>query len=480
MDAGDGTTDGAADGIGDGGADGAGAPVVTPAVGSAAGYFDVALDLSDAGIDPNDVTRVTLGGVLAFLPHVEDGRLIVTVQGHDVPGPVEVVVETSEGDSNLGEVFSYEGPIDPVFSKVVGIGASLSQGVQRGTPAFHGGRMAPVAQIARQTNAWVGLPLLHEGLLPQLEVSQIGPPPKCEVPDFMELVEAVADDILLAMKDPVTEAYGYQYARVDADIEVRNISVGGTYLSQILRGPEPDNLEINFMSHMVYEPYGEFLSPITKSQVELVEELKPSLVVTFDMFGNDLIIGIVSGETIEPDKITPADELHADIEELVARVSAAAGHFFVATLPQPSLLPATDVKRAKMAAAGMSDAEIDALVAQVDARADAANEVLVGAASDYDNVHIVDLAAATVAMVKDGFPAGEYHLHTGLFGGLLSLDGVHFTDTGYAMVSNLFLLEINSVLGTGAPLIDIEAVYMQDLESLPAYEAAGFDPSLCQ
>jgi hypothetical protein len=188
----------------------------------------------------------------------------------------------------------------------------------------------------------------------------------------------------------------------------------------------------------------------------------------------------VNAEGIDPELITPAESLHADIQETVARVAAASDHFFVATLPQPTLLPAVERKRKQLTVQGMPAGEIQALMDAVDLRAQQANDVLVAAAAECDNVHIVDLAGATAGMAANGFCVGEYTLTTRLFGGMLSLDGVHFTDTGYAMVANVFLIEINKVLGTDVPLIDMETVYLQDYESIPVYLDAGFDPPACE
>ncbi|MFT7624410.1 MAG: hypothetical protein ACI9WU_003597, partial [Myxococcota bacterium] len=336
--------------------------VVTPTSGPMSGYYSVQIDTADWDIQPESVLGVTVAGIRAIDVAVQGERVVAMVQGAPEHGPAEVVVTTSLGETSLGDVFTYTGPPDPLFARMVGIGASLSQGVQRGTPSKHGSLMAPVAQIARQMGTWVGLPLPVEGLFPQVLVEQIGAPPECAVPNFLDYIEDQAADILTAMSDPETGEFGYHFARVDPDIEVRNISVGGTHAGDVLHGPPKDDLAINFVSHMIYDPYGPFLSPIERSQVQWVEDFKPSLVVSTDIYGNDIIKGIVNAEGIDPELITPAESLHADIQETVARVAAASDHFFVATLPQPTLLPAVERKRKQLTVQGMPAGEIQALM----------------------------------------------------------------------------------------------------------------------
>ncbi len=60
--------------------------------------------------------------------------------------------------------------------------------------------------------------------------------------------------------------------------------------------------------------------------------------------------------------------------------------------------------------------------------------------------------------------------------GLLSVDGVHFSDTGYALVANLFLDEIENVLGVEIERVPLEAVAQTDPYSPHALEEGGLDP----
>ena len=94
-------------------------------------------------------------------------------------------------------------------------------------------------------------------------------------------------------------------------------------------------------------------------------------------------------------------------------------------------------------------------------------------------MHLVPIASHVATLEVEGLPVGDQLLHTKPFGGLLGLDGVHFTNTGYALVANAFIMTINETLDTDVPLIDLAAVMATDPESPKAIQAAGFDPALC-
>jgi hypothetical protein len=56
---------------------------------------------------------------------------------------------------------------------------------------------------------------------------------------------------------------------------------------------------------------------------------------------------------------------------------------------------------------------------------------------------------------------------------LLSLDTMHFSDTGYAVLANVFLEEINATLGTNVPLVELAPINASDAYSVEALQAAG-------
>ena len=449
--------------------------------GPTSGYYTVVFDLASSGAVASDVTAAHVGDERALdVAAVDATHLSMTVQGHASAGPVDLVLTTAGGERVLKAAFTYKAPADPRFAVVVALGASLTQGVQRGVPSFHGTLMGPAAQIARQLGAYFPLPLVVKDLFPGIEPKDIAAPPDCLAPDVEKLVADQSSSVFPKLQDPETNKLSYAAARVDPDIDVHDLAVGGARIADVLRGPKADNLAGNFVSHLVYDPFGEFLSPVTESQIVRLEALKPTLIISTDLFANDVVGGILDSDTIDLAKATPEDALFADIAAAVARLAATKAEVFLANCPRPSTLPATADKRHRMISAGQAAADVDASIASIDALGVKANDVLATEAAKFPNVHIVDLYGGAQLMAQAGVDVGGVHLTSGKLGGLLGLDGVHFTDTGYALLANLFVVAINGALGTSVPQIDLSVVFATDEESPAKLEAAGLHPSECQ
>ena len=56
----------------------------------------------------------------------------------------------------------------------------------------------------------------------------------------------------------------------------------------------------------------------------------------------------------------------------------------------------------------------------------------------------------------------------------LSLDGLHLTDTGYALYAQLFVDRLNEVLGLHIPAVDVEAIHATDALAPAKLRAAGY------
>ena len=66
------------------------------------------------------------------------------------------------------------------------------------------------------------------------------------------------------------------------------------------------------------------------------------------------------------------------------------------------------------------------------------------------------------------------------FGGMLGLDGIHFTDTGYGYMANLFIARINEELGADLAPVDLDALWEDDPERPDRLEAEGLDIGACE
>ncbi|MEO1273334.1 MAG: hypothetical protein AAFX99_35060, partial [Myxococcota bacterium] len=396
---------------------------LTPAQGSMSGYIEVTLDLSDLGVDASAVDRVQMGATRWILLEAVDGQTLRGItQGHPTAETVDVELFDSSGASLavVEEAFTYAPPLDPRFERFAAFGASLGQGVQSGSPNFHGALVSPSAQLARQVGAYHPLPLFVPGLFPALGVDDISPPPACLTPSVGQFLTLNIGEVL----DKLTPAdgdtsQGFALARVDPDLTAYNVSVGGSTIRDTIQGAQFVDFAVHLVGNMVYNPYGELGSTAPYPQIEALEMLQPTLVMTTDLFGNDLIGSLVGlgNDEIELDDIPPVEEFEADLDALVTRLERLDTWAFIANMPRPTLLPAALTKRNLMIDAARQnaldngedpeqaalDAALDAddRLAQIDAITEAYNQQLADRLEGLEKIHLVDLAARVAELEQN-------------------------------------------------------------------------------
>lgn len=75
---------------------------------------------------------------------------------------------------------------------------------------------------------------------------------------------------------------------------------------------------------------------------------------------------------------------------------------------------------------------------------------------------VVDAHALVNQLALNGYSANGKHLTTGLLGGIVSLDGIHPTNTGYAIIANQFIEVMNRWWGTNIPEANVNAIAAHD------------------
>lgn len=444
------------------------------------GYAPLTIDLADTGIEPSAVTGVRIEGINAFRLEPGEGTLLtVTPQGAPAAGLADAAIYTAAPDGGPSGPFSsaraavvpgvvdYLPPRHAAFERVVAVGASLTQGVQDAVPTQQSIVQSPALLVARQLRAYFPMPVFVDPLLPPMDHAILGPPPECTKPSVVGYVGEQAVAVLGSLEDGEGDIV-YWPARVDPLLTVHNVAVGGFRIGEVVDGVNPGNFGGSFLGHLVNEPFGAIGSPLLRTQVELIAELDPTLVLSTDLFGNDLIIPIADAErpVTNLEELTDLETFEAALESFIAAMEPLGADVFVTTMPYPSMLPAADLK----------DPDD---VAIVDAQTDAFNTRFVAAAAQHDWLHVVDLFAAVEELVEEPPTIGEDVVALTRFGGLLSIDGVHFSETGYGFVANLFIEQINAVYGTDVPPVDLEPLWASDAAHPDNLRAVGFEPDLC-
>lgn len=75
---------------------------------------------------------------------------------------------------------------------------------------------------------------------------------------------------------------------------------------------------------------------------------------------------------------------------------------------------------------------------------------------------LVDVYSASLALGANPPTINGYKINFGFLGGFFSLDGIHPTNTGYALTANVFIDTMNAALKTSIPDVDVSAVAAKD------------------
>jgi GDSL-like Lipase/Acylhydrolase len=101
------------------------------------------------------------------------------------------------------------------------------------------------------------------------------------------------------------------------------------------------------------------------------------------------------------------------------------------------------------------------LIAQAQTAVHDYNVIIAGAAARFGAV-VVDVNTLFAGIAKNGYDVAGHHLTSQYFGGIFSLDAVHPTNTGYAILANAFIDRMNCELHTKIPPVNIEQVAATD------------------
>ena len=100
-------------------------------------------------------------------------------------------------------------------------------------------------------------------------------------------------------------------------------------------------------------------------------------------------------------------------------------------------------------------------VAVIRATIQAYNHVIAASAQRY-GAALVDLNALVGDLVVRGYKAGSHRITGDFLGGFFSLDGVHPTNTGYAILANEILEQMKRQLHINIPKVNVTQVAQQD------------------
>lgn len=337
------------------------------------------------------------------------------------------------------------------LSRLVVVGDSISAGYQSGC-LLHTQQVNGFASlIADRAGVDLPLPLIGEpGAPPCLVLVDPGPPP---------VIERLS---------------GYPGMRLDPTVRAHNVSVPGARIVDVAN-PTPDNSFHALFGIPFAEVHGLVMQgqdDLPKSQLQAAAALDPTTLFVW-MGNNDVLLSATAGTTLA---VTPEVYFEIAYANMMAQLAATGAAMVVANIPDVTTIPyftsAAEVSAITGVPAiffGLEDGDfvtpfafdllglgelpdqvvLDAAeVAEIQAATVAFNGIIAEQASLY-GAALVDTNAVLRFIDDFGLTVGGKRLTTDFLGGVFTLDGVHPTNTGHAVIANEFIRALNEHFDAG-------------------------------
>ena len=400
-----------------------------------------------------------------------------------------VIVAAVVGCGSSGS--SHNSSATPGFGTTVVIGDSLSAGFQNGS-----------LLDSQQPNGWASLVAKQAGF--KLVLPLIAPP---GAPAVLQLVSLGPP--------PVTrQASGTSPGRDNPTAQPYDLAVPGHSLDDVInRVPVliPTSDEDVITDAVLALPLGG-----DHSQMNEAIRLKPTALFIW-AGNNDALVADIAGT---PAVMTPVSAFTQGYQQLITTLhTQTKATLIVANVPDvtlvPYLTPAALILAEVSAASGLPQATVSALlgiqpgdlvnttglaqvqsavaalkqgqlptpltdeaflnateIAQIQSTVDQYNVVIAAQVSAVGGIlldmHAFFQSAAQTGVTINGFPAT-----TAFLGGLFSLDGIHPTNTAYALIANQYIAAINAGLKTNITPVDVSSVASSDPLFPPNIKVSG-------
>ena len=361
------------------------------------------------------------------------------------------------------------------LSRLVLIGDSLSAGFQNHSLLDSQQPHGYASLVAAQAGVPLPLPLIAAPGIPNvLQLVSAGPPPV------------------------IVPAPGISTGRDNPFVQNTDLAVPGANVQDALT--TRPTFTFNNLTDFVLGLPGA-LTGISRSQVEWAEHLAPTAIIVW--LGNNDALG--AAVAANPALLTPLPAFQTSYSEVIRRLRCTGAKLILANIPDvtviPFLTPAETVAAqiglplfviAPILGIGPGDFVtpdafplIPAILANpalgplpasvvLTAAGAATIQSAVNAYNDFitlearaNGAALVDIHALTAKLQANGVVEGGQHLTTQFLGGLFSLDGVHPSNTGYALFANEFITTLNTTFAAGIPLVSVREIEKNDPLVLP-------------
>jgi lysophospholipase L1-like esterase len=389
-----------------------------------------------------------------------------------------------------------QSPASVDFSKLVVVGDSLAAGVENGSLVDFQQEHGFAKVIARQLRVPLSLPLV----------------PYPGAPNTLDLVSAQFPPVVQPVPGSLV------FPRLNPFEEVTDVAVPLETLSDALNRKPNRNLTTTDETQLATDVVLGFPCPIllpcgARTQVQQAVSLRPTAVV-IDIGNNDVLGPVTSGQlasllaspaaqaaffaqfqtnyalllkqlaatnatliignlpdVIEAAYFIPVPKLAAafgvPVSEITTLLGVGASDFVtIEALPTVEAILSNQRQGPLPASCSTSSTPAPCSISAQDAALarqaiSNLNQIIAALAAPYHAV-VVDLFSLVDQLYSKGYSVGGVTLTTDFLGGLFSLDGIHPTNTGYAVIANQFIVDMNAAFGLMIPQANVEDIAEHD------------------
>jgi lysophospholipase L1-like esterase len=314
------------------------------------------------------------------------------------------------------------------------VGDSLSAGFQNGTLMACQQVNGYANLIAQQAGAPLVLPLIGFPGLPPITSAF---PPVGRLNPLQQATNLAVPGQTTGQALTMTPVYGTPMNGLPFDPSI----------FPALPADAPPPAGVQSLTNFILGFPGVFAAPqLSFSQVQWANLLGPDTVIVW--LGTNDIIGKLEG--VQTDITNPV-VFAQQFDQVLSSLSTNKKAVVVANLPDTTLTPLI----------GKAVENNVPLRLTIQGLTLAYNAIITRTAARY-GAPVVDIYGLVNSLAAKGFVVNGRKLTTQPLGGLFSLDGLHPSNTGYAIFANEFIKTMNSRLGSGIPLVDIKDVAATD------------------
>lgn len=423
------------------------------------------------------------------------------IEGSETAGKKAIVIYMDDDKYLLKNAFTYTDLYYPLFRDMYSLGASYTQGFVSMGLNWKTQLHSPFGQLARQVGAYFPQPLLKENILYESKLRDAKK--SCRAIDLLNPdIKNTVDALQLIKNKEGKDVLSFASYRINPDLEPHNIGIGGSTIQDTVNGAQYGRLHsLTIFENIAYNPYVDmgkvFEDPPQGSPFEYAINHSPTIIFSTDLFADDILDFVFATNSPVTSQVTKVEIIREKLVEMFDEFKEKNVTAYIANMPDITIMAIFKFFENSFYKKGFTNETVKEWKKNVQILSAKYSNTFTEVANKYDNVHIVDFRGYlnkmyyskgsdkeikvndAITIKNGGIVVGKEVFTTDFLGGLLSLDAIHLTYTGYALIADMFIDQINKDEGYNIPFIDLSKVAQEDPLTPDKIRDYGINVSAC-